>query len=180
MLAKKKPAVNAELKVVPVKELIAVHADQIGIRNNELAKAMGYPAHNVVSMLKSGAMRLPINKIAIAAEVLKIDPMYLARCVDAESDFNLAPLLESITKRIAITVNEEKLIQKLRQASNGLDVDLSAYPQELESIVNTFSTVVEKERVAHEGSIRRLKSKTHSAIGSQDRKDKEKENSASE
>jgi hypothetical protein len=171
MLAKKPSAEKAKLKVVPVKELIAVHADRIGIRNPELATALGYPTHNVVSMLKSGAMRLPINKIALAADALKIDPLYLAMCVDAESDFNLAPLLESITRRTAVTLNEEKLIQKLRQVSGGFDIDLSDYPQDFETIVGIFSTVAEKEAMVHDGEVGRLKRKSRSALGSKDRKD---------
>ncbi len=161
---------KAKMKLVPVKELIAVHADRLGYKPITLAPLLGYSAHNVVSMLISGSMRLPINKVAITAEVLKIDPLYLAMCLDAETNFGLAPLLESISKRTAITLNEEKLIQKLRAVSNGMDIDMDEYPQELDAMVKAYGGAVEREERDYNQDVKRLKEKKRSALSAEDRK----------
>lgn len=151
-------------KVVPVRELISVQADRLGLKNPELAERLGYPAANVVSMIKSGSMRLPINKIAITAEVLQIDPLYLAQCVDAESDFQLGPFLDAISKRTPITLNEEKLIAQLRKIADGVDVDLDDHPQELATIKSAFSAAAHRDRIDFEKDTERLKGKRRSAL----------------
>lgn len=156
--------------LVPVNELIAVHQERTGYKNTELAALLGYPSGNIIAMLKAGTMRLPVNKIALAAEILHIDPLYLAMCVDVESKYNLTPLLVAVSKRTTVTLNEEKLIQKLRKISDDLDIDLEEYPQELAAMLDAFSKAAQVEKRAHLGDVTRIKSKKRAALANKDRK----------
>lgn len=153
-----------------MKELIAVHQERIGYKNMELAQRLGYPSPNVISMLKAGTMRLPIGKINQVAEVLHIDPLYLAMCVDAESNYELTPLLDTISKRTAITFNEETLIRKLRQVSDGLDVNLDEYPQELAAMLAAFDSMVSKERDKHAEEVSHIKTRKRPALTNEERR----------
>lgn len=156
--------------LVPVKELIAVHQDRTGYGNNELAQLLGYSSGNIIAMLKAGSMRLPFNKLAITAEVLHIDLLYLSMCFDAESNFGLTPLLTAISKRTTITLNEEKLITRMRKISDGIDIDLEEHPQQLEAILAAFTAVAEVEKRDHAGAVGRLKGKKRAALANEDRK----------
>lgn len=170
MNAKKTVVKHAKVKLIPVRELLSVQAERLGLKNHEIAERLGYPTPNVISMMKSGTMRLPVNKISLAAEVLKIDPMYLAMCVDAESGGGLAELLTSISKRTPITLNEEKLIQDLRGAADGMDLDFDSYQDERNQIITLFQTVAKKESVQMELDIRRIKGNARSALSNSARR----------
>lgn len=171
MTAKKAEKVKTvKTKLTPVKELISVQAERLGLENPDIARALGYPSPNVISMLKSGAMRLPINKIARAAAVFKIDPLYLAMCVDAENDLGLTEILNSVTKRTNITLNEEKLIIKMRKIAEELDFDMDDHQQELTEMLDAFGRAVVSARRDHTLDVTRIKSRVRSALGSEDRK----------
>lgn len=159
-------------KTVPVRELIATQADRLGIRNGDLAAAIGYQGKsNIISMLTSGAMRLPLNKITVTAKALHIDPYYLALCVDAENSFGLAPLLESLVQRTPITLNEERLILRLRKEAGGMDIDMDEHPKEAAEFLGAYAKMVKRDLDAHKGDVTRLKvAHPRSALSKEDRK----------
>lgn len=169
---------SQSIKVVPVRELIAVQAERLNLRNADLARALGYDTPNVISMLKSGTMRLPFNKIGRAAEALKIDPLYLALCVDAENDFGMAALLQSISNRTVLTLNEEKQIAKQREIANGLDIDLDEYPQQFSEMLAAFAEAVRKEQISHNADLDRLANKARSAVKSARTREESKQKAA--
>ncbi len=178
-----KKVADKKMRTTPVKELIAVHQERIGYKNMELAQKLGYPSPNVISMLKAGTMRLPISKITQVAEVLHIDPLYLAMCVDVESNYELTPLLDTISKRTTITFNEETLIRKLREVSDGLDMNLNDHPQELATILAAFGSMVSKERDKYAEEVSHIKTRKRPALTNEERRlaaEKEKTGDASE
>lgn len=171
MSAKKASKVEGgKLKLVPVHELIAVQMDRLGLDNPEVARRLGYSSPNVVSMFKAGSMKVPFNKIAPLAELLKVDVVYFGMCADLQGNLGLLPLLESISKRTVVTLNEEKLLVKMRNIADGLDVDLDERPQQLEVILEAFSQAVEKERLEHTLDVGRLKERKRSALLNADRR----------
>lgn len=160
------------MTLVPSRELIATQAMRLGISNPELAEKLGYASNkaNFISMLKSGAARLPLDKIAPLASALSIDPLYLARCVSAESATDIGGLLDAISKRTPITLNEEKLIQRMRQMSDGMDVDIDDFPQLATDMLAIFESMVRATRTAHDNDIQRIKTKPHSALNADARR----------
>jgi transcriptional regulator with XRE-family HTH domain len=61
--------------------LISQHIDKLKNRKSqrELALKMGFKSVNMLSMIKTGHSKVPLEKIPIIAEVLEIDPALLFR-----------------------------------------------------------------------------------------------------
>lgn len=158
--------------LTPTRELIATQAMRLGITNPELAEKLGYASSNAnfISMLKSGAARLPFDKIAPLASALQIDPLYLARCVSAESKQDISGLLDAISKRTPITLNEEKLIQRMRHLSDGLDIDTDDFPQLTAEMLAIFETMVRSTRASFDSDIQKIKQAPKSALHGADRR----------
>jgi transcriptional regulator with XRE-family HTH domain len=152
-----------------VGELIAVHTELVGITNIDLAAKLGYKSPNVISMLKAGTMKLPVNKIAALASALRIDPLHLAKQVCNENGFQLDGVLDALTKRVAITHNEEKLILALRGASENFDLNLDDHPETMKAIVGAYTQVTAGERATEEEILRQLKTKKRSAVAQNDK-----------
>lgn len=59
-----------------------------GTRNQaEIAKIVGYKTPNVITMLKTGATKLPIDRVPSMARALEVDPAMLLR-LTFEQAFN--------------------------------------------------------------------------------------------
>ena len=119
----------------PVRQIIKDASQRLGIGSKDLALALGFKTISAVSMLKSGTMKLPMDKVQITAEVLQLDVIYLARCVDHEAGTNLMTILEKIAARSALTESEAWLISRLRETSGSQDVDIRRHPERLGAIL---------------------------------------------
>lgn len=148
----------------PVRELVANHQKMLEMSNIELAHRLGYANGNVIAMLKAGTMKLPPDKIGLAAAALQIDPLYLAQCANADQDWGIDVLLEAVSRRTPITANEEKMILHMRKLAQGDDVDLDEHPVEREVIMHAFADAVKRVKNETEGRLERLREKTRSAI----------------
>jgi transcriptional regulator with XRE-family HTH domain len=84
----------------------------------EVAKAAGFPRPNMLSMIKTGKARLPLERVPALAEALEIDPALLFRLVLAEN----WPGYERVVIRIfgAVLIEEERdMIAFIRHVSGG-------------------------------------------------------------
>lgn len=45
-----------------------------GKSNQEIADEIGIPRGNVIAMIRSGSMKLPINRVAAMAKAIEVDP----------------------------------------------------------------------------------------------------------
>ncbi|MCE0506404.1 helix-turn-helix transcriptional regulator [Roseivivax sp. GX 12232] len=61
----------------PTARLIAEAVDASGKTQREIAEEVGFPRQNVISMLRSGEMRLPVDRAPALARVLGIDEKLL-------------------------------------------------------------------------------------------------------
>lgn len=142
---KKAPKVD-RAKTVLVRELIATQVKYLGTGAGQIAEALGYANKNVLSMLKSGAMKLPLDKLAIAASVLKLDKVFLTRCWSAEANIDVISIVEDLAERPAITANEASLILTLREVSRGMDVDMAQHGDQLNAMLRAYGEAATKER----------------------------------
>ena len=71
---------------LPVKDVLKIRMKALGLRNTDMQRALGYPMPNVISMMKTGSMKPPANKVLAIAEMLKVDPVFLLRKVIAENE----------------------------------------------------------------------------------------------
>lgn len=154
----------AVFKRMTMREMIAFNQEVVGIKNIDLADKLGYDNANVVSMLKAGTMSLPTNKISALASALRLDPLHVALCVSEESQYMLAGLLEAISKRTAVTLNEEKLILAMREASAGRDVNFYNHPALLEKLMIIHSEIVMNDVEPVERTLDDMRKKPRAAI----------------
>jgi len=68
----------------PTARLIAEAIDASGKTQREIANKIGFERPNVVSMLKSGEMRMPIERIPAFSKATGIDPHLLTRAAMME------------------------------------------------------------------------------------------------
>lgn len=129
MAAKRAP--KNDQTPIGVKELISTHAAFHRIENGDLAEALGYDREkaSIISMLKNGTMKLPMNKVAKAARALKIDGLTLLRGVDREGRFGIMEVIDEVFDGQLLTENEKSLMESLRTASEGLDFDINEFPE---------------------------------------------------
>jgi hypothetical protein len=71
---------------LPVKDILKIRMDDLGIKNPDMQRALDYPKPNVIAMMRGGSMRLPASKALVAARLLELDPVFLLSKVIAEND----------------------------------------------------------------------------------------------
>lgn len=97
---------------------------ELGLANADLANALNYENHNVITMIRKGRTKLPLDKVAAMASVLQTDPAWLFRKVLGE----YAPdTLEAIEVSLGpiVTKNERAMLDAWRRATNTSDPDIS-------------------------------------------------------
>lgn len=92
-----------------------------GVSQRDIANAMGYKQPNIMSMFKKGETKIPIDKIAIMAKVLKCDPAAFGRMVIMQHWPTLAAQFEQIFNGGLVSANERKLLENWRAATNNTD-----------------------------------------------------------
>ena len=84
----------------------------------QVAKEAGFPHPNMVSMIKHGKARLPLERVPALAEALEIDPAHLFRLTLAEN----WPGYERVVLQIfgdVFTMEEREMIAFLRHVCDG-------------------------------------------------------------
>lgn len=77
-----------------VQEIIASRQEQLGLTNLQIANAMDYEYPNVFSMIRSGRMKLPPQKVPVLARCLRLHPAELMRAVLLEIGPGMLEALE--------------------------------------------------------------------------------------
>jgi transcriptional regulator with XRE-family HTH domain len=101
-------------------KLIATALKGLEGRKNQLqvAKEAGFPHPNMLSMIKNGKSRLPLQKVPALAEALEIDPALLFRSALSEN----WPGYERVVLRIfgdVLTLEEREMIAFMRHVRDG-------------------------------------------------------------
>ena len=91
----------------------------------EIAEIAGFATPNVISMLKSGATKVPIDRVPKLAVALECDPAYLLRLAleQAEGSTAATAIFEIIGD--PISENERAWIAEIRDASGDTDPRLT-------------------------------------------------------
>lgn len=99
-----------------VAEYIAWQIQLCGKQQTEIAEQAGFDKPNVITMIKQGKTKVPLNKIGSMAKALEIDPVFFMKMCLNEYLPDLAESIQSITNQPIITVNEWEIIQVIRQS----------------------------------------------------------------
>ena len=87
----------------------------------EIAIEAGFVSRNMLSMLKTGSSKLPLDRVPSLARALECDPAYLLRLTleQVEGDTAANALVEIMGT--PVTVNEQSWLYELREASDHTD-----------------------------------------------------------
>jgi hypothetical protein len=151
-----KSARDPRYSALPVKDILTIRLKDLGLKNTDLQKALGYDYPNVIAMMKTGSMRLPPSKAVIAARLLKIDPIFLLGKVIAENDPDLWDAISSVMADQLVTANELELIRLVRQGLDGHDVNLTQSPALVEAVNQELKEILERQNALALAAINRV------------------------
>lgn len=90
----------------------------------EIASDVGYDKPNLITMIKQGKTKLPINKVEAFAKSLGVDPMNLLRIVMSEYSPDAWKVIENILGNEVVTDSEMNLIKLYRETSDEFPFEL--------------------------------------------------------
>lgn len=107
-----------------VAQFISAKIHESGKSQIEIAEACGWPAVNMVTMVKQGKTRLPIDKIGQLAQVLEIEPHYLFWLTMAEYFPDTLYAIEHVIRGVMLNEHERLIIETYRDLTHGKDEDV--------------------------------------------------------
>jgi hypothetical protein len=139
---------NAEAKkedaVLP-HHFISLAIAATGKSNQEIAEEIGIPRGNVIAMIRTGSMKLPINRVSAMAKAIDVDPITLLRKVMSQGEAEILKSIEEITGSRAVSANEFGLVQFVRHHSNNLDIAWSSRPEFAEALLESIERIKTRE-----------------------------------
>lgn len=104
-------------QVNPLMSLIETRQTALGLTESQLCTAMGFQKETALALIKSGAMRMPLNKLPALAKALELDPATLVSAALSESEPALAQVIQDVFNPMRLTATEVNLINHLRKLS---------------------------------------------------------------
>lgn len=120
-----------EIKTETIGELFVRRMDDLELTTAQVASALSFTTPNVVSMIRSGRLRLPVNRVILASKLLRADPVYVLRLLAAEmkeasGDDRLMEVVTIGMEQEPLTAGEWEMVQLYRQFTHGREVLLSS------------------------------------------------------
>lgn len=105
---------NAQIQIVST----------VGVRQKDIAAAMGYSKPNIITMFKQGLTKIPIEKVGPLAKVLGIDPIHLLKITmnDYMPDTYTAVL--QMFGQEPLTEHEQEIVAAIRALSGGQNLEM--------------------------------------------------------
>lgn len=113
------------MEQMTVARFLEIQFTQCGKSQTEIAKELGYRKPNILSMMKKGETKLPLDMVGPMARVLNADPMYLLRLTMSEYTPGTWASIEQIFGETRSVSREEmRLIEMKRKTMQGRELDL--------------------------------------------------------
>lgn len=96
-----------------------------GKSQKEIAREVGFPKPNVVSMMKTGETKIPLDRIPALARACLVDPVYFLRLALEEYQPEIWQVLVN-TLGHPLTENEWEIVGAYRIASLEAEVEMTA------------------------------------------------------
>lgn len=104
-----------------VSDFITKRLAQSDKTQRQIAEECGFENPNVITMFKTGATKIPLNRVGAIAKALDVDPAYLLRLVLTEYLPDTWQSIEDIVKGTVLTANELQLVRLFRSATGNTD-----------------------------------------------------------
>ena len=107
----------------------------------EISVDAGFEKPNVLSMIKSGATKLPINRVGPLAKALGVDPVHLLRLALSEYLPDTFEAIEEIVGQSLVTPGELEVIEVMRKAADGVPIEglSDRYHKQLTDVVRQIA-----------------------------------------
>lgn len=102
-----------------VADYIETMIEASGRQQAEIARDVGFDKPNVITMIKQGKTKLPLNKIGKMAQALGVDAVHLFKLTMSEYHPETWEMIESIFGGEVLTENEKLILKAVRQANVG-------------------------------------------------------------
>ena len=104
-----------------VAEFIADRLAASDKTQREISQECGFETPNIITMFKTGATKLPLNRIGPLAKALDADPAHLLRLVMTEYIPDTWDEIENIMQSTILTTNELELVHAYRAVTGDND-----------------------------------------------------------
>lgn len=122
-MAKSLPYAHTDLAVFITKRVLELRP----LRNQvEIATAAGFPNTNMLSMIKSGKSRLPLDRVPALARALDCDMSRLFRLALAQSGYETTQAAVEEIFGTVVSRNEVTWLSEIRDASDHKDPTMTA------------------------------------------------------
>jgi hypothetical protein len=129
---------NAERKKASGRMTVANYiSQQIDLSHKmqrEIAEELGYQHANIITLIKQGKNKVPLNRTAQWAKALGIDPIHLFRVVMKEYHPQTWEAIEQVMGNYAVTNKELDIIRIIREVSGDHDMGPENDEERLELI----------------------------------------------
>jgi transcriptional regulator with XRE-family HTH domain len=139
-----------------VSDYIARLMDASGKTRREVASTLGYATGNIMTMIETGEMKLPINKIAALCKAIDGDPVYLFRLVMKEYTPETYKTLEEIMTTRMVSQKDANLLRLVNHELQDMDIDLAAEPAFVEALIPVLRKLRDQRKAAHAAVARTL------------------------
>jgi transcriptional regulator with XRE-family HTH domain len=104
----------AKRKEANVPAFMAKHIDEVGKTQKQIARECGCPKPNVITMIKQGHMKVPLEKIGPLAKSLEVDPAVLFWLCMSEYAGETLKALVLATPGVVLAPNEREILKAYR------------------------------------------------------------------
>ena len=127
-------------KLPKVAEYLDAQINLSGLKQKDIATALGYTKPNIVTMFKQGLTKLPIEKVGPFAKVLGVDPVHLLRIV--MNDY-MPDTYNAVVKMLGqepITEHELAIVTAIRELTGGKNLEMRSdkSKQQLKAFADTL------------------------------------------
>jgi transcriptional regulator with XRE-family HTH domain len=99
-----------------VAEYIDRQIDLCGKKQLQIAQEAGFDKPNMITMIKQGKTKLPLEKIGRMAKALEVDPLHLFRMTMQEYQPETWIEIQKFFNQPVITANEIEILEEIRRA----------------------------------------------------------------
>lgn len=110
---------------VPFHVQLSKWLDEADVTNVDVARRLGYSRPNIIAMMRTGSMKVPLNRIAELADILKMNRLTLLKAALTEYDPALLETLNKMMGKSLVSPNELAVVELLRSTLSGSDIDLT-------------------------------------------------------
>ena len=113
-----------------VAEYVSHQIEACGKTQAQIAREVGYEQRpNLISMIKLGRSKLPVQKIGAFAKALGVDPAFLFKLAMSEYSPETWAAMNEIHGAIPVTQNERGILEEIRKLSHDADPKLQTPAQ---------------------------------------------------